>query len=342
MKNQVVVALLGVAFSTGWFWFIAYLTSNNCDALSPSYPSVSDVKAPPQGHNSVTTLSEHLRGARRYQGSQTVEQKLPINRKEVSSEDINELFVSICPRYDSTIAVVIPMLPSQLNLLGENLQIWKEIVPRELFFDELTESSHPTASLFSRSVKTKLIFYIYGGTKSSELESELQTAWNRIKNEEYEIVGSAEADDAKKEEEGEVGEGETEKTTEDSILEGGGKQVKQAKAMSVKVGDSFNEVLALWSTKEDIVKSKKGSSWREELRLDKLFEAIEAENLGLDYFFLMEPDCMPVKRGWLEKLYFESTCGQDFWIKGSPLHFTKLDLVDNLPMYASMLRALLS
>ena len=294
----------------------------------------------PQGHNSVTTLSEYLRGARRYQGSQTTEQKLSINRKEVSSEDINELFVSICPRYDSTIAVVIPMLHSQLNLLGENLQIWKEIVPRELFFDESTESSHPTASLFSRSVKAKLIFYIYGGTKSSELESELQTAWNRIKNEEYEILGSAEADDDKKEEEDEVGEGETEKTTDDSILEGEGKQVKQAegqKPITVKVGDSFNEVLALWSTKEDNVKPKKkgSSSWREDLRLDKLFEAIAAENLGLDYFFLMEPDCMPVKRGWLEKLYFESTCGQDFWIKGSPLHFTKLDLADNLPMYAT-------
>lgn len=39
-----------------------------------------------------------------------------------------------------------------------------------------------------------------------------------------------------------------------------------------------------------------------------------------DYFFLMEPDILPIRSGWLTALYMETVIvspGQDFWIKGS-------------------------
>lgn len=54
----------------------------------------------------------------------------------------------------------------------------------------------------------------------------------------------------------------------------------------------------------------------------KLFQILT----DYDYFFLMEGDTIPIRKGWLRKLWLEASCGDEFWIKGS--NYRKADSRD--------------
>jgi len=52
-------------------------------------------------------------------------------------------------------------------------------------------------------------------------------------------------------------------------------------------------------------------------------------NQSYDYFFLMEGDTHPVRENWANRVFMESICGEDFWIKGSHYRYTNAELVQN-------------
>ncbi len=48
---------------------------------------------------------------------------------------------------------------------------------------------------------------------------------------------------------------------------------------------------------------------------NKVFDLLGERNV--DYWFYMEPDTIPVRANWVEKIFHEAVCGNEFWIKGS-------------------------
>jgi hypothetical protein len=49
-----------------------------------------------------------------------------------------------------------------------------------------------------------------------------------------------------------------------------------------------------------------------------------------DYLFYMEPDTVPIREGWLDKVYEEVEFVDDFWVKGSIYRGTQCSVLSNI------------
>ncbi len=73
-------------------------------------------------------------------------------------------------------------------------------------------------------------------------------------------------------------------------------------------------------------------------QFENLFDLMAQERV--DYFFQMEPDAWPVRQQWAEKIFTESLCGNDFWIKGSTFRNANLQHLRNMGYHLNGLLSL--
>lgn len=207
----------------------------------------------------------------------TAHEKYLLNFPEPTPSLSDDLLNIACPRLNSKVVVIMPYIKAQLQNVMQNMDTWVKYFPCSEAFALRTTSDRTTAGEHS---KVQFFFYFNNGP-DPEVENAIREKWETLNQ--APIVSERRNN------------GEAENVT----------------VVPFPIEKCF-DIGFLWADmKEEELNHHKNTA----VQFMHLFQLLDPLNVG--YFFQMEPDTWPVRRNWIDKIFFESVCGANFWIKGS-------------------------
>ncbi len=209
-------------------------------------------------------------------------QRPGIVRRSVNYSPSTKMWDKLCPRYRSSIAVVMPFIKRQIPELKENLKSWQKYFPCSTDF----------LKSFHQRIPRIHLFFFYNEDYSEAVEKEILSIWEEVASYETFDEGAA------------IGNC----FANVSIIFGGLQNIEIPNKYWIGPGIQVQMLYRLFSKS---LSSSQGGSTEAHGTLGS------STGEKIDYFFLMEPDTFPVRRDWIDKIFLESTCGNDFYMKGS-------------------------